>query len=269
MRSLSECAKELAERLREKVILSAWGLTTLVLAIAGPFGNYSVMSFPERLLFWGALATAGTVVGVAIAICLERRLGTRPYWPVSLLSALALTILMAPPLHWFSDRFIQLTGETAPGFGEVEALVFFLALGICSFRQIALESGRTPQNSVETAPAPVQPARLFKRIDPDLHAPVLWVSVRDHYVDIRTEAGQASVLMRFADAIDELDGLVGLRVHRSHWVADAAVAQVEREGAKLILHTRDGQRFPVSKTYREAVESRCYAKGHKISDDQA
>lgn len=273
MRVISEFVKELFQKLREKVILSAWAFATLVLAIAGPFGNYSVMSFPERLVFWALLTTLGTLAGVAIALFLERRLGTQPYWPVSILSSLTLTVLMAPLLRWFSANFTRVTGEEAPGFGEVEALVFFLALGICSIQQIVAEMAtRLPKQAMsEFAPSEAKPysARLFKRIEPELHAPILWVSVRDHYVDIRTEAGQTSVLMRFADAIDELDGLVGLRVHRSHWVADAAVARVERDGAKLFLHTHDGQRFPVSKTYRDSVESRCYAKGHAIADAQA
>jgi hypothetical protein len=273
MSFFSEYRAVLCRRLTEKILWAAWGLTTVVLAITGPFGNYSVMPLPERLVFWALLTAIGLIIGVLVALFVERRLGTHPYWPVALLTSLAVTIVMSPPLRWLSSQFNRITGETAPGFGEVEAFAFFLTLGICSIRQIVLSSRRgpaaAPLPSGSEPIAPVPEIRILNRLEPCLRAGILWVSVRDHYVDVCTETGEASILMRFSDALSELDGVVGLRIHRSHWIADAAVAKVVREGGRLILVSTDGKRFPVSKTYREAVEARHFAKDRPASGGQA
>jgi DNA-binding LytR/AlgR family response regulator len=82
------------------------------------------------------------------------------------------------------------------------------------------------------------------------------VSVRDHYVDVLTDKGKASLLMRFSDAIAETSPEPGARVHRSYWVAWAAVAATERSGATLRLRLTDGTLVPVSRAQRATVEAR-------------
>lgn len=97
----------------------------------------------------------------------------------------------------------------------------------------------------------------------------LWaISVRDHYVDVRTSTGQASLLMRLSDAMAEAEPVEGIQVHRSHWVAWAAVAAAEREGARLFLRLQDGARIPVSRAHRPRVEARL-AGGEAVVSDAA
>jgi DNA-binding LytR/AlgR family response regulator len=43
-------------------------------------------------------------------------------------------------------------------------------------------------------------------------------------------------------------------VHRSWWVAEGAVASVEREAGRLMLVLRNGLRVPVSKSFRDQVK---------------
>ena len=272
MRELVGYWTEVLLRLKEKVMIGAWVLTSLIMAVSGPFGNYAVMSFPERLLFWGGLTTLALFVGLAVGVLVEMKIGAEPHWPVALISASSVTVLIAPPLRWASEHFTRVTGDTAPAFGEIEAFVFFMSLGICSIRQLALIRNRAmiSRAPASTAGSEDHPeVRLLARLDPELRAPVQWVTVRDHYVDVCTQKGQASLLMRFSDAIAELDGWKGLRIHRSQWVADAAVVAVERDSAKMVVVTADGARLPVSRTYREAVESRCFAKGKTVAEAQA
>jgi DNA-binding LytR/AlgR family response regulator len=85
------------------------------------------------------------------------------------------------------------------------------------------------------------------------------LSVRDHYVVVQTDRGQSTLLMRFADALGELDGIEGMRVHRSHWVAKTAVAGLERSGGKVHVRLQDGRLVPVSRSYRDEVETRADA----------
>ena len=104
-------------------------------------------------------------------------------------------------------------------------------------------------------PEPAPEPRLVQRLDPGLRGPILSISVRDHYVDVMTGHGTASLLMRFGDAIAEA-GVAGAQVHRSHWVAWDAIDTVEREGAKLFLRLKPGMRVPVSKNHRDKLELR-------------
>jgi len=77
---------------------------------------------------------------------------------------------------------------------------------------------------------------------------ILSLRAEDHYVRVVTDKGNALVRYRFSDALNEVRGLPGIQVHRSHWVAVRAVERVqsERRGYRLVL--KDGTDIPVSRT---------------------
>jgi DNA-binding LytR/AlgR family response regulator len=75
----------------------------------------------------------------------------------------------------------------------------------------------------------------------------LALASEDHYLRVYTARGDTLVHHRF-DALAEL-GDAGVRVHRSWWVARAAVTGSEREGERIVLLLSNGLRVPVSRTY--------------------
>ena len=78
--------------------------------------------------------------------------------------------------------------------------------------------------------------------------------MRDHYVEIHTDRGSDLVLMRFGDALKELGGTEGMQVHRSHWIARAALKKVScgaPAGPWPIL--ANGAEVPVSRRYARAL----------------
>jgi DNA-binding LytR/AlgR family response regulator len=79
------------------------------------------------------------------------------------------------------------------------------------------------------------------------------LSVEDHYVRVRTDRGEAMVLMRLSDAIGETAPVKGLRVHRSHWVALDAVVAAKRRGDGAILTMAAGPEIPVSRANVAAI----------------
>jgi DNA-binding LytR/AlgR family response regulator len=79
------------------------------------------------------------------------------------------------------------------------------------------------------------------------------LSVEDHYVRIRTTRGEDMVLMRLTDAIREAAPTPGLRVHRSHWVAIAGVANARRDGDRAILKMIAGGDIPASRSHIPAL----------------
>ena len=81
------------------------------------------------------------------------------------------------------------------------------------------------------------------------------LEAQEHYVKVYTDKTEELVLYRFADAVKDVEGLNGLQVHRSFWVACEAVTSAKRDGRKVKLVLEDGLEIPVSKTYRPAAEA--------------
>jgi hypothetical protein len=112
-----------------------------------------------------------------------------------------------------------------------------------------------------TAPArsirPALPTPAFlERFDPPLKGQVFAVQAQEHYVRVITAEGAPTTLYRFGDALRELEGLAGMQVHRSFWVADAGVVALKngRRGMRIVL--RNGEQVPVSARHAEPVQRR-------------
>lgn len=102
---------------------------------------------------------------------------------------------------------------------------------------------------------PQEVSRLALRIGGLKNAQIARISGRDHYVDVHLISGdKKSILMRFSDAMAELQGLEGVRVHRSHWVAKQAVVGVAREKGRVYVVTSDRAQVPVSRGFRNKAQ---------------
>ena len=137
-----------------------------------------------------------------------------------------------------------------------------LGLGTQAEEQPAAEVSRPEATAVVLRPATPSEQRagsapaFFERFDPPLKGPVLAVQAQEHYVRVITGEGALTTLYRFGDALRELEGLSGLQVHRSFWVADAGVAAVrpDKRGMKIVL--RNGEQVPVSARHADLVQRR-------------
>ncbi len=83
---------------------------------------------------------------------------------------------------------------------------------------------------------------------------LLAIEADEHYVRLHTDAGSKHVLYRFRDALKDAEDLAGLRVHRSWWVAEAAMEALEQGPSGIGLRLKGGLQAPVSQTYRRDVE---------------
>ena len=81
------------------------------------------------------------------------------------------------------------------------------------------------------------------------------LQAQDHYVEVTTATGRHLILMRLGDAEAELDGYPGMRVHRSWWVARAAIEEMRNENGRPVLALGDGTRVPVSRDRRAGVKA--------------
>lgn len=254
--------------------------TVAVLTLLGPFGTFQELSLAQRLAYWGGLIGLGSVafellVHAAVRLLKERAKAWRPLLAgVAAIVTILLTLTVA-----VLERSLRGHDFLHP-LGLAELLVYVSVItALVSIPPLWLElhdrgllsppapapapptpvpptpvPESTPESTADTAP-PREPA-FFARIPARLGRDLLALEMEDHYVRIHTAEGSDLVLMRLRDAIAELAGLDGLQVHRSHWVAAAAVTGVERKpDGKLTLVLRNGLRVPVSRSYAAEVRA--------------
>jgi len=246
---------DVRDNLRSPVTLGAWLFLTAMMAVAGPFGSYDHIPIVQRALFWAVIAALSLVVAVAFRVVVFRRLGWCDYWRSAPLIGLAVTAVMTFPLQAIAGALTRSTGYMPPGAGESALFIFCLSMGFCALRAAIEGLPAELELPAEEADVPPAPPRLLDRLPGELRAPVIRIAVRNHHVDVFTEKGAHSLLMRFSDAIAEMEGQDGVQVHRSHWVAASAVTGVEREGGRLFVRTSDGTRVPGSRSCAPQVEA--------------
>ena len=73
------------------------------------------------------------------------------------------------------------------------------------------------------------------------------LQMEDHYVRAHTPLGSDLILIPLKDAVAELTGVEGLKVHRSWWVAKRAVGRSILNGRNCGLRLSNGLDVPVSR----------------------
>ncbi|MFD3190696.1 LytTR family DNA-binding domain-containing protein [Sedimentitalea sp. HM32M-2] len=235
--------------------LTILALTSIVAAAAGPFGTYETTPFWLRLLYWTAVVGISVIIGHGChAVARHLVPAHRP-----ILTDLLMTALMVPlftPVLWGLSHFLlHRAAGSGPSLYKLFYYVATITAAICVCRRI-LPGFETvgyfgTQPITQDVPAP---PRLTRRLSPDFEGPILRLTVRDHFVDVVAAAGIETIRLRFADAIDEMDTVIGHCTHRSHWVVQDAIEGSEREKGKIFVRLVNGDRVPVSRKYRPALE---------------
>ena len=104
-------------------------------------------------------------------------------------------------------------------------------------------------------PAEPEPTRhFFARVPEALGRDVIFLRVSDHYIEVTTTAGTTVILMRFSDAVAAL-GDMGMRIHRSYWVAYRHINHVMRRDRRTLLRVTGGLELPVSRSFLAEVRA--------------
>ena len=224
----------------------------MVLVTIGPFGTDKSLSFAERLLYWGVEATATFFCGVfagAFSQSLLRQYITRE-WLIIAISGLFVSIPIGIIVTIINITTFGAGFATTANLTGVALNCLLISFAITVIYNLI--TGR-PGQTFET-PNPTH-SKFFDRIPLELGKNLLHLSSQDHYVEATTDRGSTLVLLRFSDAIDELDPDLGMRIHRAYWVSFAAINKTRREDGKLLIETADGKTFPVSRTYIKDVRT--------------
>jgi hypothetical protein len=229
------------------------------LGLIGPFGSYFNGPAWQRVVFQLACFWPGIVVyGSLVRWVLWRGWTPAATWAAIIIGAAIITapfqilvsrvgLAMWPvlkvlrPLDWYVEGL--LTAEPV--------VIGFTLLGQARMRKqrLASEADGAPAAAPLEAPLGAAPAS------------VLCLRMEDHYVRVHTRGGSRLVLTTLSQAVAAMEGIEGLQVHRSWWVARKAVAEVVVDGRNLRLRLVNGVMAPVARSAVAAVREAGWIEG--------
>ena len=240
--------EEIAGWIRGSAVAFAAGM---FLTLSGAFGTGEV-SFGRRLAYWMAMMVVGYIWGALVARVFFRRgqRSTGNIWLDALLASFAMSapltvVVFIATGAMFNARF------SWSGLPVMFVSVFTVSLVITTLNML-LETRRQAMTHVGPSPP-----KFLERLPLKLRGGEVWaVEAEDHYLRLHTSKGQDLILMRLADAVDELEGIEGAQVHRSWWVARDAITDAKRGDGRATLTLKDGAEVPVSRTYAGLLRER-------------
>lgn len=258
---MSDTALQLALRevihiLRNPAYWAVSAAVAVVLGLSGPFGTYETLQPGARLAYWAAIvlttAPTGWLIGTWVVLGFELR--GWPFWIEALSAGVAVGVAVSLVVHGVT--VLARGGALLSWQGLAQQWPGTPLIGVAVTCAVVWTNRRAAVTAAPPAPASVSEpaARLLARLPFERRATLVSLSVQDHYTEVTTTTGRALVLLRLSDAIAEAEGVPGLQIHRSHWVALAQVARVRRDGARAVLTLKDGRALPVSRTYLPDVK---------------
>jgi len=255
---LSFALREVRDVFGQPRVLGGVVIVALLVGFTGPFGTEVYMALAPRLAYWLGMIVTTYATGLFFSSLVRQTLAPLALptpWRIGL-TALVTSLPVLALVVAFNALFLGL--ELPAGIALVSSWLtsFVISFGIIILHVLA-ETGAVSAVSAagktETRQPDRDPPQLLKRLPVELRGPLVHMSMQDHYVEVETVRGTTLILLRLADAIRETDGVAGMQIHRSHWVAIDGVARVHRAGGKILIETRSGVRLPVSRTYLSAV----------------
>jgi len=236
--------RQLALAVRHAAAALALGL---LLGFLGPFRTGTALDPAVRYAFWLGLSLFGYACVLA-----ANRIVQRPASGV--LHLLAVTLISAVPQTFAAAWTLSLV-QPGRTFGPLHILTLFGPVSVIQFAIAVAAWAIAKPRRAEHPPAPTVPPFL-QRVPARLGRDLVALEAEDHYLRVHTMLGSELLLARLSDAVAQLGGHDGMRVHRSWWVAADAVAGIVTQEGRTALRLKNGLTAPVSRTHLPAVRER-------------
>lgn len=245
--ALSETLRKWAARLAWIVALGTF------LAILGPYGTARV-GWPQVWVYWVGLIALGALVGWTTGPLAAKLVPGLPRWAYYAVAAVcisvpvtgavfAINVAMAGGVNW---AVLPITW-----FFVLVISAFVSGIGWAGEHMAALrEAASTGSAGSSPRPSLALTGKLPHRLR---QARLISMNAEDHYLRVRTDSGEALILMRLSDGIAACEALDGAQVHRSWWVAREAVRDVKKGDGRATLILEDGSEAPVSRSFYAAL----------------
>ena len=221
------------------------------LSFVGAFGTDGAPLIPRTILMV-TLALAGSTMGlVTFRFVAARGWGAPHRWVQGIICGGLMTI----PMGLVVWGMIHLFTPNPPGLSALPGYIgtsLVMCLVLTTF--FVTFNRRAHLADLQLAAVVPAPPKFLERLPLKLRGAEVWaVEAEDHYLRLHTSKGQDLILLRLADAIDELAGIEGVQVHRSWWVARNAITDAQRADGRATLTLKDGVQVPVSRTYAKII----------------
>jgi hypothetical protein len=236
---------DVAGMLRSLAITLVGGL---FLALAGAFGTHTAPLL-KRLIYWELLMLLGWLWGVFVSRHFFRIVAwPEPIWARVVVAALVMAIPFSAVVAGVGVLMFRQLYSNFPALLLPVTVICLVMMAI---------NVLVARNMDGVTQASSEPPKFLDRLPLKLRGAEVWaVEAEDHYLRLHTSKGQDLILMRLADAVDELEGIEGAQVHRSWWVAREAIADARRGDGRATLTLKDGAEVPVSRTYARLLRER-------------
>ncbi len=227
--------------------LTIAALAIVITAMIGPFATYNTFSFPQRLLYWG-----GLIFGLLLPAYFIRKLVfqtvTLPQLQLDVLGAIVLAVILGPSAWAFNVYVV--------GFDVANPLMFWEHVGVVLLICLLTVAARAYAHGTAQPDALIVPdPPILRRLESAKRGALLRISADGHQLLILTDRGESRIRMRFSDALEELETVEGVCIHRSHWVALSQIVGVELSGRRHAVRLVCGGQLPVSPTGIKALRN--------------
>lgn len=249
--------RELHRSRRFRSHLVALVAAVAVMAYLAPFGTGAFLGPFGLVGYWGAAIGVNWLIAVVVISFSVRVMekAEKPSWTGTVIGALAAAVPGTGVVFVLESGFGRAI-ESAGTLLYVYSCVALVMLVVGFFVSRLIEEPLRRTAKPRAAPREPGGAPFLERLAPSLGRELLHLHMRDHYVEAHTAKGSELILLRFSDALREVDRLDGMQVHRSHWVAARAVAGASRRGGRTLLRLVNGAEVPVSRTFAPALRER-------------
>ena len=224
------------------IVLAGVGV---VLGLVGPFQTDQSLRLVPRIMYWLVITATTYFTGYLVGALVEPALKRLGRWPAVGLAG----VVMGMAISGVVVIVNLATLGHAPSALNLPQLIATVTAIACVVN-VVMALLTPPQDAAQQSPH----ARLLDRLPLDKRAPLVALSVEDHYTRVITLTGEELLLMRLSDAIRETTGVSGAQVHRSHWAAFDQIVSARRNGNRVILKMTTGLEVPVSRANVDKIK---------------
>lgn len=156
------------------------------------------------------------------------------------------SVVAVPILIWVVVNYIYAEGLGVPRYGVLSDK------SAAGRRLRQAEERHEGEDSEASQPAIVP--EFVKRLTAGPDAEIRALQAEDHYLRVYTDTKSELIRYRFSDAVEEVQHLAGLQVHRSFWINTDSIQGIRRAGRSYEIILGDGLEVPVSRSYRYAIK---------------
>jgi len=241
--------REMRQTFASPRVLAAMLILGVLLGLVGPFATFDYFRPIPRIAYWIGMVffgyAAGTFGGSVMVNIINQIWKSPNVWVVIFGAGTGAGIPVSIVVYIANSAIL---GDwDIEGFSGILTTVYCILISICiaALHILFLREDRP------SAPKSIE---ILSRLQVQNRGTLLYLSMQDHYVNVVTSRGQELLLMRMSDAIKEADGIEGIKIHRSHWVAIDGVKRVERQNGNYLVEMLDSQKLPVSRGQVQAAK---------------